>query len=185
MHDEFETVVIDSPDESGIESDVLSIVEETQVDGEPEGSFEDEIPEIIPEDVSENESESEIEIESELESIENIPENEFEPDVEETYSTYFGHRVYYNSAGYPYYFDEDGKRQYISDIENIVGPGEESPEESTGDMFDDVVVGDSEAIVLAINQQTEVIQNGDIAVCIALGLLVGVVFVHGFRLRRI
>lgn len=44
---------------------------------------------------------------------------------------------------------------------------------------------DAEAIVLAINEQTTEIQRGNIAVCLALGLLVGITFIQGFRLRRI
>ena len=129
-------------------------------------------------------SENEIETESGMESV---PGNESESSVEESYSTYFGYRVYYNLSGYPYYFDENGKRQYISDVENILGPGEEFPEESTEDVFDDVVISgsDTEALILSINQQTEVIQKGDAAICAGLGILIGILLIQGFRLRRI
>ena len=44
---------------------------------------------------------------------------------------------------------------------------------------------DTDAVVQAIEKQTEVVHNGFIGVCVGLGLLVGMVFVQGFRLRRV
>ena len=46
-------------------------------------------------------------------------------------------------------------------------------------------VTDTEAIVQAINQQTEVIHEGFSGLGIGVGLLVGITLVQGFRLRRI
>ncbi len=48
-----------------------------------------------------------------------------------------------------------------------------------------VNVTDTEAIVQAIDRQTAEIQKGNLALCIGIGLLVGIVFVQGFRLRRV
>ena len=56
------------------------------------------------------------------------------------------------------------------------------PPEDIPNQFDEANV---EAIVLAINEQTEEIQRGNIAICLGLGLLVGAVFMHGFRIRRV
>ena len=51
--------------------------------------------------------------------------------------------------------------------------------------IEQIDAADAEAIVLAINEQTAEIQRGNVAICLALGLLVGAVFIHGFRLRRV
>lgn len=54
------------------------------------------------------------------------------------------------------------------------------------DLYSDMMSGaDTEAIVLAINQQTEIIKHGNAAICAVLGLLIGIVFVQGFRLKRV
>lgn len=48
-------------------------------------------------------------------------------------------------------------------------------------------IGDdnAETIVLAIQEQTVEIQRGNIGICLGIGLLVGIVLIHGFRLRKI
>lgn len=142
MYDEFETLVADSPDENGTESDVVSTMEETQEDGESETSSGDESSEIETEDVVVEdtviETESVYESESELGNEDLIVEEETETESDEC------------------------------------------------DLYSDMLSGaDVDAIVLAINQQTETIQNGNISICVALGLLLGVVFIQGFRLRRV
>lgn len=53
--------------------------------------------------------------------------------------------------------------------------------------YDVSQIGDdnTEAIVLAIQEQTVEIQRGNTAICLGIGLLVGIVLLQGFRLRRI
>lgn len=67
-----------------------------------------------------------------------------------------------------------------------------SSEEETETITEEILINDLEqidaadveAIVLAINEQTVEIQQGNIAILFALGLLVGIVLMQGFRLRR-
>ena len=51
--------------------------------------------------------------------------------VVEEYDTYFGYRVYYNSSGYPYYIDGNGKKVYITDTENVIKAGENKNSEDS------------------------------------------------------
>lgn len=76
---------------------------------------------------------------------------------------------------------------------------EESPEETESlegevipfytymesDETEETAVADTAAIVQAINQQTEIIHNGFVGLGIGVGLIAGIVFVQGFRLRRV
>ncbi len=53
------------------------------------------------------------------------------------------------------------------------------------DGTEESAVADTAAIVQAINQQTEIIHNGFVGLGIGVGLIVGIVFVQGFRLGRV
>lgn len=75
------------------------------------------------------------------------------------------------------------------ETEEAAAFSEEETETTTEELLisdlQQIDAADAEAIVLAINEQTTEIQRGNIAVCLALGLLVGITFIQGFRLRRI
>ena len=106
---------------------------------------------------------------------------------------YDGFVVYYYYSS-PFYIKSDLSIYWIHDLENvdyvdefegIEDQEDESMEDLPENPFDEIVAGDMEAVVLAINEQTEVIQKGDAAICAALGLLVGILLIQGFRLRRV
>lgn len=44
---------------------------------------------------------------------------------------------------------------------------------------------DTDAVVQAVDEQTNVLRSGFFAVVLLLGIIVGLLFVHGFRLRRV
>lgn len=83
---------------------------------------------------------------------------------------------------------ETGQEESETEMESL--EGEEIPFYSymyleSSETEEVTEVTDTEAIVQAINQQTEVIHEGFSGLGIGVGLLVGITLVQGFRLRRI
>lgn len=116
-------------DDKNDDSSILETVESTEDAPEHQP---DEVPDAAPEQTTEEET-------TEEETTEIDEEITIEEILDELYDTYFGHRVYYNSAGYPYYLDENGDRVYITDTENIIHAGENT-EESTEEIETETTV---------------------------------------------
>lgn len=89
---------------------------------------------------------------------------------------------------FPESTEEDPLSVSENEIETEVN-SDPDEEETVSDEYvfyaDMMSAADTEALILSINQQTEVIQKGDAAICAGLGILIGILFIQGFRLRRI
>ena len=86
------------------------------------------------------------------------------------------------------YDEEDSVSVSENEIETEVSSDLDEEETATDEyaFYGDMISGaDTEALILSINQQTEVIQKGDAAICAGLGILIGILLIQGFRLRRI
>lgn len=86
------------------------------------------------------------------------------------------------------YDEEDSVSVSENEIETEVNSDPDEKEAATDEyaFYGDMISGaDTEALILSINQQTEVIQKGDAAICAGLGILIGILLIQGFRLRRI
>lgn len=86
------------------------------------------------------------------------------------------------------YDEEDSVSVSENEIETEVNSDPDEEETTTDEyaFYADMMSGaDAEALILSINQQTEVIQKGDAAICAGLGILIGILLIQGFRLRRI
>ena len=89
-------------------------------------------------------------------------------------------------VGFYWHFSQ--RSSVPNEIETEVSSDPDEEETSTDEyaFYSDMISGtDMEALVLSINQQTEVIKRGDAAICAGLGILIGILFIQGFRLRRI
>lgn len=89
---------------------------------------------------------------------------------------------------FPESTEEDPLSVSENEIETEVNSDPDEEETTTDEyaFYADMMSGaDTEALILSINQQTEVIQKGDAAICAGLGILIGILFIQGFRLRRI
>lgn len=89
---------------------------------------------------------------------------------------------------FPESTEEDPLSVSENEIETEVSSDLDEEEATTDEyaFYGDMISGaDTEALILSIDQQTEVIQKGDAAICAGLGILIGILLIQGFRLRRI
>ena len=112
-----------------IQADISETVPEITIssDSDSSGIVEDNVVETTEEFTVEESTTEEFATEG-FTVEESTTENET---VVEEYDTYFGYRVYYNSSGYPYYIDGNGKKVYITDTENVIKAGENKNSEDS------------------------------------------------------
>lgn len=134
-------------------------------DDETESDLSEEIPEAEPETEPETESESESEAENSEqdpeEPAEEIEQDEYLQDSEEEHDntiTVSGNVIILPDSYKPVEMQSESKAYASEDIT---------------------------AIIESLDYQTDIIRGGIVGLVFFLGLIAGILFVHGFRLRRV
>ena len=157
-------------EESGVPEEETSVSDESDQEQEPssESSADEVETTTIDEDYLSEDEESTSDLEYETEDspeeseeiilVEETTEKKSEEELDDTGLWYFGHKVYFNSKGYPYYINEDGDKVYITDTENITDSEEFTETESSDEVcteFEEFI----ESTVVVDRYQYAILEN--------------------------